>query len=95
MKALSRTALRRPVSTLMFFAALTLLGMIAFVQIPVSLMPRTAFPGLTIEVSYSGVGPERIEEVNPRRREDTVTTVGGLEGLTNTTEGGRSRNALG
>ena len=88
---LSVISASRPVTSGMFVGALTLLGVIASAQIPVALLPASTFPGLTIEVEYSGVGPEKIEELLTIPLEEAVSTVGGIEQLSSVSEEGKSR----
>lgn len=71
--------------------SLSLLGSIAVGFIPVSLMPHSAFPGLTVEVRYGGVGPEKIEQTITIPIEEAVSAIGGIEELTSVSEEGKSR----
>ncbi len=91
MNALSRFCLAHPITTIMFVSGPALLGFVAFFSVPVGLMPSTAFPGLTVEVNYGGVGPEKIEEQITIPMEEAVSSVGGIEELRSVSEEGKAR----
>ncbi len=75
----------------MLFLGSILLGVIAFYLIPVSLFPETAYPGLTVETEYYGVGPEKIEEIITKPIEESISTLGGIEQLFSISEEGKSK----
>ncbi|WP_061249901.1 efflux RND transporter permease subunit [Leptospira alstonii] len=77
--------------TAMIFLSLILLGAIAFRLIPISLFPEAAYPGLTVETEYFGVGPEKIEEIITKPIEESVSTLGGIEHLFSVSEEGKSK----
>ncbi len=54
--------LSRPVTILMFFASMFILGIIAFNLIPLELKPDTEYPQLIVSVSWTNVSPETIEK---------------------------------
>jgi hydrophobic/amphiphilic exporter-1 (mainly G- bacteria), HAE1 family len=54
--------LNRPVTIVMFFASLFILGTIAFNRIPLELKPDTEYPTLIVNASWSNVSPETIEK---------------------------------
>ncbi|MBE7440309.1 MAG: efflux RND transporter permease subunit [Spirochaetales bacterium] len=84
-------AAKRPVAIWMGFAAISITGIIAFYQLPITTMNGIAYPGLTIETEYSGIDPEKIEEVISRPLEDSISTIGGIEQLFSVSEQGKSR----
>ena len=51
-------SIHRPVTVLMGCAVCVLLGAIAFIRIPVDLMPDTEFPTISVSTTYEGVAPE-------------------------------------
>lgn len=88
---LTELALSHKTGTVMFFLGMILIGIISFRFIPVSLFPETAYPGLTIETEYFGVGPEKIEEILTKPIEESVSTLGGIEQIFSTSEEGKSK----
>ena len=67
-----------------------LLGVIAFTEIPVDLMPEVNYPTLSITTDYEGVGPEEIETLISRPLEQIVSAAPGVERVTSTSSEGRS-----
>ncbi len=58
---LSERAVRRPVSTLMFFLALLLMGVVSIRFLPIDLMPDMELPSITLLTYYPGAGAEEVE----------------------------------
>lgn len=81
----------RPVAVLMAGALPVMLGLVAAPQLPVALMPVVESPALSVEVSYPGVGPEKIEEIITRPLEESISTVGGAAEIFSTSEEGKSK----
>jgi HAE1 family hydrophobic/amphiphilic exporter-1 len=67
-----------------------LLGGIAFVQIPVDLMPETEFPTLTVSATYPGVAPAEMETLVARPLEEAVASAPGVEEITSTANEGQA-----
>lgn len=82
---------KKPITVWMAIGGLLILGMIAVARIPVSLFPVTAYPGLTLEVEYYGVTPDKIEEEITRPLEQVISTVGGIVQIFSVSEEGKSR----
>jgi len=83
-------AIRRPVTTLMVCMIAILLGAIAFVEIPVDLMPDIVYPTLTVAATYAGVAPEEMENLVTRPLEEAFAAAPGVEQITSTSAEGRS-----
>jgi hydrophobic/amphiphilic exporter-1 (mainly G- bacteria), HAE1 family len=54
--------LNRPVTIIMFFASMFILGIISFNRIPLELKPDTEYPTLIVSASWSNVSPETLEK---------------------------------
>ncbi|MBU4487022.1 MAG: efflux RND transporter permease subunit, partial [Candidatus Delongbacteria bacterium] len=67
--------LNRPVTIIMFFASMFILGIIAFNQIPLELKPDTEYPTLIVNVSWNNVSPETIEKKVISRIESEIYTL--------------------
>ncbi|MCD4657943.1 MAG: efflux RND transporter permease subunit [Planctomycetes bacterium] len=85
--------LRKPVSVLMLFLALLIVGLIAVSKIPVQQMPSGfEFPSVWISTSYvsqdAGISPLEVEENLVKPIEDELSTLSGLEKLHSTAESG-------
>ena len=83
-------SVRRPVTVLMGCLMATLLGAVAFVEIPVDLMPDIVFPTLSVSADYEGVAPEEIETLVTRPLEEAFAAAPGVEEVTSRSTEGRS-----
>ena len=75
-------SIRRPVTVMMVTLIAILLGVVAFLGIPVDLMPETEFPTLTVAVNYPGVGPQEMENLIARPLEQALSSTPGVEEIT-------------
>ena len=55
--SLSSLSIHRPVTVLMACLVVVLLGAVAFVNIPVDLMPEIVYPTISVRAEYAGVAP--------------------------------------
>jgi HAE1 family hydrophobic/amphiphilic exporter-1 len=75
----TETALRRPVTTVVVFVAMALVGTIAARLLPLEKFPDIEFPGIFIQVPYPGSTPEEIERLITRPVEEALATLSGVE----------------
>ena len=81
-------SIRRPVTVLMVCLVAILLGGIAFVRLPVDLMPEIVYPTLSVRAEYPGVAPEEMENLVARPLEEAFSAAPGVEEITsNSMEG--------
>jgi HAE1 family hydrophobic/amphiphilic exporter-1 len=80
----TRFALRRPVTTLMTFIAIALIGVIALRLLPLELFPDIRFPGLQVTIPYAGSTPEEVEELITRPAEEAIATLSGIKEIRST-----------
>ena len=67
-----------------------LLGAIAFVEIPVDLMPAIEYPTLSVNVGYPGVAPQEMETLVARPLEQALAAAPGVEEITSSASEGRA-----
>jgi HAE1 family hydrophobic/amphiphilic exporter-1 len=67
-----------------------LLGAIAFIRIPVDLMPEVIYPTLSVSATYPGVAPEEIENLVTRPLEEAFAAAPGVEEITSVSMEGQS-----
>jgi len=91
MKSLIEFCIKRPVTIVMFFSALMILGVFSGMRMPIDLMPDITFPAINVSTTYSGAGPEEIEELVTIPIEQAVSTVNGVKSISSTSSEGRSR----
>jgi len=72
-------SLRRPVTTVVVFVALALVGLIASRLLPLEKFPDIEFPGIFIQIPYEGSTPEEIERLITRPIEEALATLTGVE----------------
>ena len=84
-------ALRRPVTTVVVFVALALVGLIASRLLPLEKFPDIEFPGIYIEIPYEGSTPEEIERLITRPVEESLATLSGVERMFSTSTEDRAQ----
>lgn len=79
---LPKLSVRRPISVLMIFSALLLVGIIAYIKLPITLLPYGFDPPfLWVWVSYRTSNPTEIEEQIARPLEEQLRTVRQLKNV--------------
>ena len=84
-------ALKRPVTTVVAFVALALVGLIASRLLPLEKFPDIEFPGIFIQVPYSGSTPEEVEKLITRPIEESLATLSGVERMVSTSSESQSQ----
>ncbi|WP_061235414.1 efflux RND transporter permease subunit [Leptospira weilii] len=82
---------RRHITTFMLFVAVGIFGFISIPRLPISLMPPTSSPAITILTRYPGISPSKIEEIITKPIEEQISGVGGIEDILSSSEEGESR----
>jgi HAE1 family hydrophobic/amphiphilic exporter-1 len=72
-------SIKRPVTTVMFFVSLFVVGLIAAVRLPLEAFPSVTFPGIFLQLPYSGSTPEEVERTVLRPVEEAVSTMTGIK----------------
>ncbi len=72
-------SLRRPVTVVMVFAALTGIGLIASRLLPLEQFPDIEWPGFFVNIPYEGSTPEEVERLITRPAESALSTLSGVE----------------
>ena len=75
----TEVALHRPVTTVVVFVALALVGIIASRLLPLEKFPDIEFPGIFVQVPYPGSTPEEVERLITRPVEEALATLSGVE----------------
>ena len=75
----TRIALERPITTVVVFVALALVGLIASRLLPLEKFPDIEFPGIFIQIPYDGSTPEEVERLITRPVEEALATLSGVE----------------
>ena len=83
-------SVNRPVTILMLFIGLILIGLISFQNLGLDLLPDLSFPMSAIIVSYSGVAPQEIENMVTIPLEEAVGTIQGVKNINSYSREGSS-----
>jgi HAE1 family hydrophobic/amphiphilic exporter-1 len=77
--SVAELSIKRPVTAIMFFVSLFVIGLIAAVRLPLEAFPEVTFPGVFVQVPYSGSTPEEVERTVLRPVEEALSTMSGIK----------------
>ncbi|MEX0679952.1 MAG: efflux RND transporter permease subunit [Balneolales bacterium] len=92
--SISERSVARPITTMMVFMIIIILGSIGFRHLPIDLLPPIEFPQLSVVVDYDNVGPEEMEQLVTQRIENSLAGVANIERVYSRTSEGRSQVTL-
>lgn len=93
--SLSSFSIKRPVTTVMIFASVCLMGLISLTRLPVELYPDVSFGQISIIVNIrGGIPPTEVESMCSRMVEDAVSTVSHVERMLSISKEGESTVVL-
>lgn len=75
MNKIIRLAIERPISTLMFFILMVIVGFISFQRLPIDFLPEQGYPKLTVITNYPNSTPADVEKMVTRPIEESVSTL--------------------
>ena len=87
---LSDTAIKRPVTTLMFAIGIMIFGYISFENMGVDLFPEVDIPVVTVTTTLSGADPEIMDTDVTDPIEEQVNAIEGVKSIRSTSTEGRS-----
>ncbi|MFA5590180.1 MAG: efflux RND transporter permease subunit, partial [Lysobacteraceae bacterium] len=73
------TSLRRPVTVVMFFVSLLVIGTIASLRLPLEQFPEINAPFLAVALPYAGSTPQEVERNLVRPVEEALATLPGIK----------------
>ncbi|HEX3897522.1 MAG TPA: efflux RND transporter permease subunit [Rudaea sp.] len=82
---LAELSLKRPVTVMMAFVSMTVIGLIAAFRLPLESMPDIQFPFLEIQVPYQGSTPSEVERTVTRPIEEALSTLTGVQRMSSLT----------
>src|SRR6185437_12024859 len=86
----SRPFILRPVATSLLMAAIMLVGIVAYTQLPVSALPQVDYPTIQILTYYPGASPEVMATTVTAPLERQCGELQGLSQMTSTSSAGNS-----
>ena len=87
---LAELGVKKPVTALMVFFAILILGFISYKMIPVDMMPEIESPVVSVVTTWDGASPEDMETKVTRLLESVLGGVTDLDEITSTTREGMS-----
>lgn len=72
-------SLKRPVTTVMFFITLVVIGVIAALRLQLEFLPAVNAPFAFVQLPYVGSTPEEVERTVTRPVEESVATLSGVK----------------
>ena len=86
----SRPFILRPVATSLLMAAILLIGIVAYTQLPVSALPEVDYPTIQVLTFYPGASPDVVATTVTAPLERQFGELQGLSQMTSTSSGGTS-----
>jgi len=86
----SRQFILRPVATSLLMAAIMLVGIVSYKQLPVSALPEVDYPTIQVVTFYPGASPDVMASAVTAPLERQFGQVPGLNQMTSTSSGGSS-----
>jgi len=75
---IAKLSLQRPVTAVMFYVSLLVIGLIAAVRLPLEQFPEVNLPFVLVELPYPGSTPEEVERSVTRPAEEALATLPGI-----------------
>jgi HAE1 family hydrophobic/amphiphilic exporter-1 len=83
-------SVRRPVTTVMIFTGVVILGIISLNRLPQELYPPITYPQLSVVANYENAAPEEVELLITRPIEEAVATVPNIKSISSISKEGTS-----
>ncbi len=77
----AKFSVKKPVTITMMILIVIVLGVVSLSKLQIDLLPQMELPYVMVQTSYSGAGPEEIENMITKPMEQTVATVENIEGI--------------
>ena len=77
--SVAELSIRRPVSTVMLFVSLFVIGLIAAIRLPLEAFPEVSPPFIFVQLPYAGSTPEEVERTVLRPVEEAMSTMTGIK----------------
>ena len=80
--SLYQSAVHRPVTTIMIFVGVVVLGLFALTRLPIDLLPDMQVNRIMIVTSYSGAAPEEVENNVTKPIQNVLNGINGVKHIT-------------
>ncbi|MCT8140396.1 efflux RND transporter permease subunit [Anaerobacillus sp. CMMVII] len=85
---IAKLSVLKPVAMSMVIVLILILGLVSLRDLPVDLFPEMTFPVAAVTVTYSGAGPEEIEQLITRPIEEIMSSIPNVESVSSTSRTG-------
>ena len=82
--SIAELSIRRPITTVMCFVTLVVVGLLAAVRLPLEAFPSVSFPVIFMQMPYQGSTPEEVERTLVRPSEEALATLPGIRNIQST-----------
>jgi HAE1 family hydrophobic/amphiphilic exporter-1 len=86
--------IRRPVMTSLVTAGISIFGLLAYQNLPVSDLPNVDFPTITVSANLPGASPETMASSVATPLEQQFTTIAGIDSMTSSSSLGTTQITL-
>lgn len=87
---ISKLSVNRPVTVIMVFLGIILLGFISWSKLPQELFPTITYPQITVVTTYENAAPEEIESLITKIIEEATGTVNNVKRISSISKEGLS-----
>lgn len=87
---LSKFAVNRPVTITMIILMVIVIGIVSLTGLPIDLFPEIEIPVAIVSTTYSGAGPQEMENLVTDRIESAIATVGNIDKVNSISSQGNS-----
>jgi len=92
--ALSKTVIKKPVTVLVIYILLAILGIFCASQLAIELIPDMEIPYVIVSTTYTGASPEEVNDTVTETLEQALSSVTGVKNLTASSSKGSSMISL-
>lgn len=90
----SAYSIRKPIPAVVLFVVLMLMGLVSFLQLPVTRFPNIDVPVVAVTVTQPGAAPVELETQVAKRVEDAIAGITGVKNIISTLTDGQSTTAV-
>jgi hydrophobe/amphiphile efflux-1 (HAE1) family protein len=79
--SLYKSSVKKPITTLMIFIGIVILGIYSLINVPIDFLPDIEYPAITVFTVYQGAGASDIEENVTKKLENALNTVSNIKDI--------------
>jgi HAE1 family hydrophobic/amphiphilic exporter-1 len=90
MRKIAQFSIKRPATIIILMAAIVIIGLMNLAKLPTDLLPEMDLPYAAVITSYTGAGPEEVEDQVTKPIENVVGTVANIDQIVSTSSANSS-----